>query len=62
MELEGRLLPAYILVHLHCTKASQLDRLEKDVLPFNPMEKSFAIKLGRKKQRVTRRQLAYPGI
>ncbi|KAH7917932.1 hypothetical protein BV22DRAFT_1042092, partial [Leucogyrophana mollusca] len=62
MELEGKLLLAYILVCLHCTEAGQLDRLEKDVLPLNPMEKSFAIKLGRKEQKVARRQLAYPGI
>lgn len=49
--------PAYILVKLSRTKATQLEGLEKDVLPLMPLEHTFTIHLGRKEETVTRWQL-----
>lgn len=49
--------PAYVLVKLDSSKAPKLDGLPEGVVPIVPIQKSFYIKPGDRKVRVTRTQL-----
>ena len=49
--------PAYVLVKMLSTKVSRLEGLEDNVIPIQPMERSFTISVGDKTKTVVRRQL-----
>lgn len=49
--------PAYVLVKLDRSKAPKLDGLPEGVVPIVPIQKSFYVKSGDRKVRVTRTQL-----
>ena len=49
--------PAYIHVKMNCTKAVQLESLDKDVLPLVPLERTFTVVHGREHKSITGRQL-----